>query len=604
MHIVDKYNIGNNVTKIPNGAFIECNITDIILPNSLENIGDNAFAYCRHLTGINIPNSVISIGERAFEGCDALSELSIGESVSTIGNFAFVNSNLSTINFNAINCISMGTQEEPVFAQLQNPGQNINIGNRVTIIPDYAFKGCNAPSLTIPDSVSIIGESAFEFCGFSSLTIGNNVTSIGSYAFFNSGIFTLNYNATNCTSIGEYNGITENTNTYVLIIGENVETIPSGLFRGCTGLTEITIPNSVTSIGENTFYGCNELTVITIGSSAENIGESAFDDCDNISNINIFAEIPPTLDNNVFTETTYNSATLWVPCRTASVYRNDDKWGQFTDIRNDNTTLFSIVALTADYDMGSVTGEGEYSCETDVTINAIPNNGFRFVFWNDGNTDNPRTITVISDSTFVANFEEIPTYIITTLSNDNEYGSVSGSGTYEENSEAILTAIPNQGYCFTSWDDENTDNPRTIIVTSDRTFIANFSETIHYVIDTTATKYLTIGDRTFYVAGQYSFTISSEEGCDTIVDLNLRILDEPEAYDISPNPAKSVISISSEDYISYVEFYTTTGRPVMQKEINAKQAEINVEKFAPGIYFVRLYGEDGIAPTVQRFVKE
>ena len=128
--------------------------------------------------------------------------------------------------------------------------------------------------------------------------------------------------------------------------------------------------------------------------------------------------------------------------------------------------------------------------------------------------------------------------------------------------------------------------------------------TVHFAIDTTVTKYATIGDRTFYVAGQYSYVVPSADDCDTIIDLNLRILDEPEIYDISPNPAKSIISISSEDYITYVEFFSTTGRPVMQKEINAKQTEINVEEFAPEIYFVRLYGEDGIAPTIQRFVKE
>ena len=196
-------------------------------------------------------------------------------------------------------------------------------------------------------------------------------------------------------------------------------------------------------------------------------------------------------------------------------------------------------------------------------------------------------------------------YTITALANNDEYGSVSGSGTYDEGSTVILTAIPYDGNCFLSWeDDENADNPRTITVTSDSTFIAIFSAPTHIEIDTTVTKFVTIGDHTFYAAGQYSFVIPVEIGCDTIVDLNLHVLDEPETYDISPNPAKSVISISSEDYISHVEFYTSTGRPVMQTEINAKQAEINVEGLVPGIYFVRLYGEEGNLPTVQKFIKE
>ena len=82
------------------------------------------------------------------------------------------------------------------------------------------------------------------------------------------------------------------------------------------------------------------------------------------------------------------------------------------------------------------------------------------------------------------------------------------------------------------------------------------------------------------------------------------VLDEPEAFDISPNPAKSIISISSENYISLVEIYSTTGMLAMQKEINANRAEVNVEWLVSGVYFVRLFGEDGGQPSVQRFVKE
>ena len=102
----------------------------------------------------------------------------------------------------------------------------------------------------------------------------------------------------------------------------------------------------------------------------------------------------------------------------------------------------------------------------------------------------------------------------------------------------------------------------------------------------------------------FSYVKTSEIGCDTIVNLNLRILDEPKSCNISPNPAKSIIGISSENYISSVEIYSTTGKLVLQKEINANRAEINVEWLVPGVYYVRLFGEDGGQPSVQRFVKE
>ena len=281
-------------------------------------------------------------------------------------------------------------------------------------------------------------------------------------------------------------------------------------------------------------------------------------------------------------------------------------YGAQLAIRVRELNEYTVNVISANDEYGSVSGGGTFMEGTEIYIYARPNQGYRFVSWNDVNTENPRAIIVTRDSTFVANFEAEPfqQYTITVLSNDEEYGTVTGGGTYDEGTTVTITAIPNIGYCFLTWSDGNMDNPREITVTGDRTYTAYFTASTHVAIDTTVTKYLTIGDRTFYVAGQYSFTIPSNEGCDTIVDLNLHILDEPEAYDISPNPAKSLISISSEKYISFVEFYSTSGRLVMRKEINAYSVEVNVEALMPGVYFVRLYGEDENLPSVQKFVKE
>jgi len=190
------------------------------------------------------------------------------------------------------------------------------------------------------------------------------------------------------------------------------------------------------------------------------------------------------------------------------------------------------------------------------------------------------------------------------LANNNEYGTVSAGGTFDEGEEVTLTAEPNSRYCFIEWNDGNTDNPRTITATSDITYVAEFSRTAHLSVDTTATSFLTIDNHTFYASGMFSYVRPSEIGCDTIVNLNLRILDEPKSFDISPNPAKSIINISSENYISVVEFYSLAGRLVMQKEINAYQAEINIDELVSGIYFVRMYSDDGISPVVQKIVKE
>lgn len=56
-------------------------------------------------------------------------------------------------------------------------------------------------------------------------------------------------------------------------------------FRDCTGLTNITIPNSLTSISYAAFYGCNGLRSISIPTSVTFINTSAFEGCVNLADV-------------------------------------------------------------------------------------------------------------------------------------------------------------------------------------------------------------------------------------------------------------------------------------------------------------------------------
>ena len=75
--------------------------------------------------------------------------------------------------------------------------------------------------------------------------------------------------------------VTYNGNTYF------VTSIDSYAFYKCSGLTSVTIPNSVTSIGNSAFYGCSSLTSITIPNSVTSIGNSAFYGCSSLTSITI-----------------------------------------------------------------------------------------------------------------------------------------------------------------------------------------------------------------------------------------------------------------------------------------------------------------------------
>ena len=94
---------------------------------------------------------------------------------------------------------------------------------------------------------------------------------------------------------------------------------------------------------------------------------------------------------------------LEVPCGSIAEYQSAPIWHNYSSITGfgcDNT----IVGEANNPNAGSVTGSGTYSYGETVTLTAIPNSGYRFDHWQDSNTDNPRTITVTSDATYIAYF--------------------------------------------------------------------------------------------------------------------------------------------------------------------------------------------------------
>ena len=107
-----------------------------------------------------------------------------------------------------------------------------------------------------------------------------------------------------------------------------------------------------------------------------------------------------------------------------------------------------------------------------VNIVAVPNDQRRFIQWNDGNTDNPRLVTVSQNTTFTAEFAPIPTSCTLTLyANGCESANVF---TCDVGQQVNIMAIPNAQRRFIQWNDGNTDNPRLVTVSQDITLTAEF----------------------------------------------------------------------------------------------------------------------------------
>lgn len=134
-------------------------------------------------------------------------------------------------------------------------------------------------------------------------------------------------------------------------------------------------------------------------------------------------------------------------------------------VRGNNSRLKNGTATNigdATFDVSAV-----YAAGTSVTIGCRPKSGYRFVQWNDGNTNSERTVVVNSDITYTATV--VKTYTIMAQNESAHHCYVRGTGVYDENSVAELTVEPFEGYMFSHWEDNSTDLPRRITVTEDKT---------------------------------------------------------------------------------------------------------------------------------------
>lgn len=104
-----------------------------------------------------------------------------------------------------------------------------------------------------------------------------------------------------------------------------------------TSLTSMTIPNSVETIGKQAFAICT-IESITLGSGLKSIDDKAFSSCPYLTEIISLAKTPPTMAaKSCFEESTYSSASLYVPRNSLNTYKSADWWRMFDDINGIDT---------------------------------------------------------------------------------------------------------------------------------------------------------------------------------------------------------------------------------------------------------------------------
>lgn len=308
--IVDSITIPYGVTSIGDEVFAHCTgLKKVTIPGSVKSIGERAFSDChisteesedgteRGLEKVVIENGTETIGKEAFNGCKKLNDIILPDSVTSIGENAFQYTGLYYEWFDGNEDVLYINNH--LISVYQGTANECNIKSGTKTIADSAFFACGSlPGITIPDSVTSIGNRAFKDCNsLKSITIPKRVTTIGNCAFYTCyDLQSIEVDSGNPEYCSE-NGVLYNKEKTEIIrfpkektevsfaIPKSVTKIADGAFEYCKNLTSVTIPNDMTSIGNNAFESCSGLTNITIPKSVTSIGDRAFSECSKLTSI-------------------------------------------------------------------------------------------------------------------------------------------------------------------------------------------------------------------------------------------------------------------------------------------------------------------------------
>ncbi|MCI8608369.1 MAG: leucine-rich repeat protein [Firmicutes bacterium] len=254
----------------------------------IQTIPYNTFKNCKALKTVELPVSVVNIEGHAFYGCESLTQITIPASVQNIeyGAFAYTTAL-----------------------------KKITLPKSLDRIQGAAFLKSGIAEVSGFENVREVGYAAFQGCkNLTSLNISNRLNWVGRYAFMETGLETAIFPAGTATWDQLRvvpTGLFKNCkNLKNVSIPEGIETISNQAFEGCTALTAFDFPTTLTYLGARAFYGSGIQTVVlpdgiaetdiqpetfansqietlSVSGNVRSVGYSAFENCLNLTTLNL-----------------------------------------------------------------------------------------------------------------------------------------------------------------------------------------------------------------------------------------------------------------------------------------------------------------------------
>ena len=476
--------IPDGVTKIGARVFLNCTgLESVIIPETVTSIGTAAFSGCSGLTGIVIPVGVTNISAYAFNRCASLKSATIPEGVTNVGFAAFYGCSGLT---------------------------NLTLPQSLMNIEQNAFQNCSGlQSLALPNGVSSIEDYAFYGCaGLTELTIGTGVKSIGSYAFYNCSALTRILLFGNAPSVGRdaFSPMNDACTIYVprestgwnidipgTWNGIRIEYGDEGIYAVMFVETKEVIDEggaaTIKVMGGNADAAASVKVYLTYNTAAAADVDLAKGTVDGTTPKGGL-KFPLTLS---WAKGEVGEKVITIPVKTDKTVEDDEfftlqlaeavgmELGEervcTVTIRdmNDKTlkttvtpykpkkgelvSTNSVTVAAGNAKGGFVSGTGEYTAGSKLTLTAEARPGWAFVGWRRAGDSAPYQdilstkakwqVVVTNDEEYVAVFEKIP--YVRGLADPADGGKVSGSGLCDKGKKVTLKASANKNYTFLGW---------------------------------------------------------------------------------------------------------------------------------------------------------